>query len=206
MPRRPNEPEEAIGPALDGLTLPKPASPVVEEPIQEDIPESIDEIVEHPVALVCGHGLPVDALGELAETCGFIVEFALLEDEQAPDYAGASQIHRLENYDNFVENCAIDQNYFVCVFVEPSEECIHILHQCLASEAMYIGLFADGQTREEVFSRLKSLGAPDAELAAIRCPIGLNIGASTPEQLAVAITAELLATRNGTMKKLLAAR
>ena len=56
--------------------------------------------------------------------------------------------------------------------------------------------------REQVYAALRSQGVPDAELAAVCCPIGLTIKAETPQQIAVSIVAELLASRAGTLVRL----
>ncbi|MBD5607474.1 MAG: XdhC/CoxF family protein [Desulfovibrio sp.] len=202
MPKNKNDVDEAIGPVLDGLDTPKNPEPSHEpEPESKPEPEEI-EIVEHPVVLLCGHGLVVDELGKLAETCGFILEFALLQDEPAPPYATEEQIFRLDDYDNFASDCMVDRNYFVCIFCAEIDDCVAILRQCLESDASYLGLYADENEKSEIYAKLREAGAPDAELAAIGCPIGLNIGARTPEQLAVGVIAQILATSNGTTKRL----
>jgi xanthine dehydrogenase accessory factor len=45
--------------------------------------------------------------------------------------------------------------------------------------------------------RLRELGLSEAEIARIRAPIGVDIGARTPEEIAVAIIAQVVAARNG---------
>lgn len=200
MPKNRNDVDEAIGPVLDGLDAPKIPEPI-EEP--EPTPETEEiEVVEHPVALLCGHGLVVDEVGKLAESCGFILEFALLEDEPAPLYASDQQIFRLDDYEKFASDCLVDRNYFVCIFCAEIEDCVTVLRQCLESDASYLGLYADETEKSEIYAKLREGGAPDAELAAIGCPIGLNIGARTPEQLAVGVVAQMLAVGNGTTKRL----
>ncbi|MDE5832417.1 MAG: XdhC family protein [Desulfovibrio sp.] len=201
MPKNRSDIDEAIDPVLDG-SLPRtsaPAEPPETEPEEQPV---LPEIPEHPVVLICGHGLMVDELGKLAEACGFILEFALLDDERAPEYATEEQIIRLPGYERFASECRVDRDYFVCIFCDGLEDCVDILSQCLESEAAYLGLYAEGEFKNEIFARLREEGAPDAELAAIGCPIGLNIGARTPEQLAVGVVAQMLAARNGTTKRL----
>lgn len=206
MARRGNEPDEAIGPTLDGfdyqdlrLPRPEPETPM-EEP--EDSLE-VDEVIEHPVALICGSGVVPGAVARLAEECGFIVEHALAEGDPQPEFSSPAQIHRVASFDNFIVDHEIDRNFFVCVFLEDEEDTEAILIACLESQARYIGVWANDGGRERIFANLRAAGVPDAELAAVHCPIGLNLGASTPEQMAVAVVAEMLAARNGTMQRLL---
>lgn len=203
MAKRSREPDEAIGPAVDGLNIPiiPPAPEPEPEPESEPDAVSEDNVVEHPVALICGGGPIAETTATLAGECGFIVEYVIREEEGSGDEQDFRL--RLQDFDNFVQDLGIDRNFFVCIFLENIEDCESIMYQCLESQASYIGLFAEAEKRARIFENLRASGVPDAELATVHCPIGLNIGASTPEQLAVGITAELLACKNGTMKKLL---
>lgn len=217
MSKRKSEPDEALGPVLDGLeeyqarigelrTTPQETEPAGPEPENPDergaTPEKTVFLVENPVALVCGSGTGALATASLALACGFGVKLAIMADEPVPDLPGVDIVQVDADLDDFVEICGIDREYFVCVFFDDPEICEDILHQCLASEAFYLGLSADAAKREAVLAGLRAAGAPDAELAAISCPMGLAIGASEPEQTAVAIIAELLAARAGTLKRL----
>jgi xanthine dehydrogenase accessory factor len=53
------------------------------------------------------------------------------------------------------------------------------------------------RTHEDRLGRLRAAGVPDAALARLRSPIGLDLGARTPEETAVAICAEIIAVRSG---------
>lgn len=207
MPKRAREPEEAIGPSIDGnaqierLEMALRPLPEAEE-MEESEPEP--EIIEPQVALICGGGEIALASARLARGCGFSIELA---EKEAPETGNelanlADAIHVLENYDDLIAACDIDANHYICIFTENIQDCEHILFQCLASDAVYIGAWADKQASKEIFAGLKAEGAPDAELAAICCPMGLGIGAQTPEQDAVAIVAEMLAAHSGVLKRL----
>lgn len=207
MGRRGREPEEALGPALDGTDeverlaqYLESGAGVAEEEAAEPMPEP-----ENPqVALICGRGALALAVARLAAACDFVVELACKEDPVADDElaALAEVTHVLHNYDDFVKACDIDRNHYVCIFEADIEDCKHILSQCLVSEAAYLGVEPDKTGACDIIADLKAAGAPDAELAAICCPMGLNIGARGPEQRAVSIVAELLAAENGVLKRL----
>lgn len=207
MPRRRHEPEEAFGPSIDGREQIERLELALRHP-PEDEPEPEPEILPEPeipqVALICGSGEIALACGRLASRCGFAIELAVSSPPVAGDELAslADAVHVLENYDDIVQSCGIDSNHYVCVFVGEAPECEHILYQCLPSDAAYLGAWAEGESRREIFAMLKEDGAPDAELAAICCPMGLGIGAKTPEQDAVAVVAEMLAARSGVLKRL----
>ncbi|MBE3558549.1 MAG: XdhC family protein [Ktedonobacteraceae bacterium] len=61
----------------------------------------------------------------------------------------------------------------------------------------YIGAIGSRKTSEERAERLKQQGISDEQLKRIHGPIGLNIGATSPEEMALAIMAEIVATRHG---------
>ena len=67
----------------------------------------------------------------------------------------------------------------------------------LARNVGYIGAIGSRKTKEERDERLKKQGLTDEQLRRIHGPIGLNIGAESPEEMALAIMAEIVATRHG---------
>ncbi len=67
----------------------------------------------------------------------------------------------------------------------------------LARKVGYIGAIGSRKTKEERDERLKKQGLTDEQLRRIHGPIGLNIGAESPEEMALAIMAEIVATRHG---------
>lgn len=69
------------------------------------------------------------------------------------------------------------------------------LKLALASPACYVGAIGSRQTREQQRRRLQADGVSEADIARVHGPIGLDIGARTPEEVAVSILAELIAVR-----------
>lgn len=71
------------------------------------------------------------------------------------------------------------------------------LRVVLAREVGYVGAIGSRKTSEERSERLKRSGVTDEQLSRIHGPVGLNIGATSPEEMALAIMAEIVATRHG---------
>jgi xanthine dehydrogenase accessory factor len=67
----------------------------------------------------------------------------------------------------------------------------------LRSPAGYIGAMGSRRTHEDRLARLRELGLTEAELSRLRSPIGLDLGARTPEETSVSIAAELIQLRWG---------
>jgi xanthine dehydrogenase accessory factor len=71
------------------------------------------------------------------------------------------------------------------------------LRVALPSPAPYIGVLSSKRTHEQRIERLTENGLDPQQLVRIRTPIGLDIGAQTPEEIALCIMAEIVAVRNG---------
>lgn len=206
MSKRTGEPEEAFGPALDGFAYPVIAPPSLpveeEEKLSEEIPEAGERTLGEPVALLVGSGELTEEVARLASACGFSVHAAVNDESEAESLAWLDAVHVVPDYLDMVSICSIDRDSFVCVFVDSPAVCEDILAQCLATDARYLGVDGSRESCREILSALKSMGAPDAELAAIACPMGLNLDAQTVPQKAVAIVAELLGAWTGALKSL----
>ncbi|MGH9211956.1 MAG: XdhC family protein [Acidimicrobiales bacterium] len=85
----------------------------------------------------------------------------------------------------------------VCVLTHDTKFDVPALVAALATEAGYIGAMGSRRTHSERVRRLREAGVDDAGLARIRSPIGLDLGARTPEETAVSICAEIIADRTG---------
>jgi len=74
---------------------------------------------------------------------------------------------------------------------------VPVLEVALRAPAAYIGAMGSRRTHEDRLDRLRDAGLTDEELARLRSPVGLDLGARTPEETAVAIAAELIQLRWG---------
>lgn len=85
----------------------------------------------------------------------------------------------------------------VCILTHDAKFDVPAILGALATEVGYIGAMGSRRTKEDREKRLREAGVTPAELARIMAPIGLDIGARTPEQTAVAICAEIIALHAG---------
>ena len=70
----------------------------------------------------------------------------------------------------------------------------------LPSSAFYVGALGSRKTQEQRRRRLRAAGLSEAHLAHLHGPIGLEIGAKTPEEIALAVMAQIVAARNGRLQ------
>jgi xanthine dehydrogenase accessory factor len=67
----------------------------------------------------------------------------------------------------------------------------------ITTQAVYLGLIGSKRRTKIVLDRLRQAGATEAQIQRVHAPIGLDIGAVTPEEVALAILAEIVAERRG---------
>lgn len=80
-----------------------------------------------------------------------------------------------------------------CVVVNPShEQDQETLGVLVGREPRYLGLMASRKKRKDVFAALRKQGVSSTGLDRVHCPVGLDIGSETPEEIAVAIAAEMV--------------
>lgn len=85
----------------------------------------------------------------------------------------------------------------ICVLTHDHKFDVPALTAALATKAGYIGAMGSRRTTDQRNERLEEAGVDAAGLARIQAPIGLDIGARTPEETAVSICAEIIASRTG---------
>jgi xanthine dehydrogenase accessory factor len=93
---------------------------------------------------------------------------------------------------------AVDGRTVICVLTHDPKFDVPLLEVALRlPEIGYIGAMGSRRTHTDRLDRLRAAGLTDAELARLASPIGLDLGARTPEETAVSIAAEIIARRWG---------
>jgi xanthine dehydrogenase accessory factor len=97
--------------------------------------------------------------------------------------------------DEFLRRLPVDERTAICVLTHDHKFDVPLLKVALETPAGYIGAMGARRTTESRNERLRAEGVTDEQLARIHAPIGLRIGSRTPEEVAVAVAAEIVATR-----------
>jgi xanthine dehydrogenase accessory factor len=108
-----------------------------------------------------------------------------LADEIATAYA-----------DEYLTNVELGSSSYVVVLSHDPKLDDPALLSALKSDARYIGAIGSRMTNEKRRMRLKAAGLTDEQLDRLHAPIGLNIGARNPEEIALSIIAEMIAAKN----------
>ncbi|HEY3504701.1 MAG TPA: XdhC/CoxI family protein [Actinocatenispora sp.] len=89
----------------------------------------------------------------------------------------------------------LDARTVVCVLTHDPKFDVPVLEVALRLPLAYVGAMGSRRTHDDRLARLTEAGLSDAELARLASPIGLDIGARTPEETAVSVAAEIVARR-----------
>ena len=99
--------------------------------------------------------------------------------------------------DEFLKTAEVDGRSVIAVLTHDPKFDVPVLKEALKTQAGYIGAMGSRRTHDNRTARLKEEGATDEQRARSISPIGLDIGARTPEETAIAIAAEIVALRTG---------
>ncbi|MET7678337.1 XdhC family protein [Streptomyces seoulensis] len=97
----------------------------------------------------------------------------------------------------YLERTPTDARTVLCVLTHDPKFDVPLLRLALGLPVAYIGAMGSRRTHLDRLERLREAGVTDRQLARLRSPIGLDLGARTPEETALSIAAEIVATRRG---------
>jgi xanthine dehydrogenase accessory factor len=148
--------------------------------------------------VIFGAGHVGRALCSLAHGCGFRVTVV----DERPECAvpsllpGADEILCAPLADAF-GRLSLDRESFVVIATPGHLHDFEAVRGCLSTEAGFIGLLGSRRKRDTLLQCLEEEGMDASRRARIVTPVGLEIGARTPEEIAVSIVGQLIAVRSG---------
>ncbi|KND42632.1 XdhC family protein [Streptomyces stelliscabiei] len=97
----------------------------------------------------------------------------------------------------YLRGTATDDRTVICVLTHDPKFDGPLLQEALRRPAAYVGAMGSRRTHDDRARRLREAGLGAAELSRLRSPVGLDLGARTPEEVAVSVAAEIVALRWG---------
>lgn len=97
----------------------------------------------------------------------------------------------------FLDGAEVDERTVICVLTHDPKFDVPLLTKALRTPAGYVGAMGSRRAHENRLAMLRDEGLTEAELGRLRSPIGLDLGARTPEETAVSVAAEIIALRWG---------
>jgi xanthine dehydrogenase accessory factor len=152
-------------------------------------------------AFLFGAGHVAQPTARLAAMVGFQVW--VLDDRK--DYAHpkrfpeAHRVRVLDSFERAFTDLAVTSDSYVVIFTHGHLHDKIVLAQALATDAGYIGMIASRRKRNTIYDALRAEGVPQHQIDRVHSPIGLAIGAETPEEIGVSIVAEMILQRSQRM-------
>ena len=158
----------------------------------------IEPVLPKPELLIAGHGRIAETLAKLGHLLGFRVTV----NDPGADSSAFPQAERVIAEDFDVSQTPVGPNTFAVIATQHKND--HVwLHKALAGEAAYVALIASHHRTRLVLDYLAAEGIPEERLAQISAPAGLDLGSTTPEEIALSIMSQIVALRRGgTLKPL----
>jgi xanthine dehydrogenase accessory factor len=97
----------------------------------------------------------------------------------------------------YLERTDVDGRTVLCVLTHDAKFDVPLLRLALRLPVAYVGAMGSRRTHLDRNQRLREVGVTELELARLRSPIGLDLGARTPEETALSIASEIVAGRRG---------
>jgi xanthine dehydrogenase accessory factor len=152
-----------------------------------------------PTLYIFGGGHVARPTAHLAAMTGFNV--VVLDDR--PEFSAAERFpeamgtRTIASFDAAFEGLPVSGNTYVIIVTRGHLHDRTVLAQALNTPAVYIGMIGSRRKRDTIYKRLLEDGYTSADIDRVHSPIGLTIGADTPEEIAVSIVAEMIAVRAG---------
>ncbi|CAM5342917.1 XdhC/CoxI family protein OS=Streptomyces rochei OX=1928 GN=G3I25_10305 PE=4 SV=1 [Streptomyces rochei] len=99
--------------------------------------------------------------------------------------------------DRYLRSTPTDERTVLCVLTHDAKFDVPLLTEALRMPVAFVGAMGSRRTHEDRERRLREAGVTERALARLRSPIGLDLGARTPEETALSIAAEIVAVRHG---------
>jgi xanthine dehydrogenase accessory factor len=158
----------------------------------------IEPFVPDPVLLIAGAGHIAAPLAALAHLMNFSVS---VTDDRASfanreRFSTAKQV-LVGDIESTLKNYPITPRTHIVLVTRAHAHDVQGLRAIIDSPAAYIGMIGSKRRVWAVFKLLHEEGVPVEKLSRVRAPIGLDLGGSTPEEIALSIMAEIIKLRHG---------
>lgn len=166
--------------------------------LADGIDAFVDVIARSPEVIMIGAVHTAIALGHIAKALGFRV--AIVDPRER--FATRERFPHADEIihawpDEALAQKQVDSRTYIAILTHDPKFDEPALVAALGRPARYVGAIGSRKTSADRIQRLRAQGMSDEQLARIHAPIGIDIGARTPEEIALSIAAEMIAVRRG---------
>ena len=155
----------------------------------------VEPILPQPVLYIFGGGHVSMALAQSAHTAGFAV--SVIDDRES--FANSSRFPMAReiytSYEDAFAKLQPNASSYLVIVTRGHKDDMRVLAWAVNTDAKYVGMIGSKRKVLSVYEALEKEGYPPEKFANVHAPVGLEIGALTPEEIAISITAELIAIR-----------
>jgi xanthine dehydrogenase accessory factor len=167
----------------------------------EGVVEALIEFIRPPLPLfIFGAGAEAIPLARIAKDLGWTVTVV----DHRPAFVGKARFASADQFilarpEEVAEKIALRADAVAVILTHDISHDLELLRALLPSEASYVGLLGPSKRAEQLLETLREAGftPTPGQLARFHSPIGLNIGAESPEEIALSILSEIQAYLNG---------
>lgn len=158
----------------------------------------IEPVLSAPTVYIFGGGHISRTLSKMAKLAGFRV--AVIDDR--PEFANAenfpeADIVMAEDIAEAFSKLKIDRTGYIVIVTRGHKSDEAVLEQALKTPAKYIGMIGSKTKVKAIFDHMREKGFTEDSISNVHAPIGLQIGAETPEEISISILAEIIKVRRG---------
>lgn len=156
----------------------------------------VEPVLPIPTAFIFGGGHISKSLSKVAAISGF--RTVVVDDREqyanTERFPEASEVYA-EDYEKVFERLQINSSSHIIIVTRGHKDDMRVLELAAQTEARYIGMIGSKRKTIEVVKQLLSAGTRIEKLQNVHAPMGLDIGAVSPEEIAVAVVAEMIHAR-----------
>jgi xanthine dehydrogenase accessory factor len=151
-----------------------------------------------PRLIIFGAGHIGTALAQI----GKMLDFTVVAVDNRPEFANRDRLPWADtviadDYLTALQQFTSFENAYVVIVTHKHAHDFEILEQCVLKPFHYLGMIASKTKVVKAFQQLREHGVSEEIIKRIHSPIGIDIGANTPAEIALSIAAELVAVRSG---------
>jgi xanthine dehydrogenase accessory factor len=162
----------------------------------------IEPVTQPQKLVIFGSGHITGALAPLMQSLGFVVtvvdhDSKALEEADTADSGGLVS----EQMESYAKGLASDPNTYIVILTRGYSGDMGVLEQTIAKDFRYVGMVGSAKKIETMKGELRAKGVGKELFSKLSAPIGLDIGAETPEEIALSIAAEIISVKQGKGRK-----
>lgn len=160
--------------------------------------EFLDEFKLKSTAYIFGGGHVAYALEPVLRHIDF--ETVVIDDRSefsnSSRFPYAEQTITVDSFKNAFHGLELDENSYIIIVTRGHRGDLEVLRDALKTQHAYLGMIGSRRKNEALFDTLRREGVDEKLISEVFAPIGLDIGAETPEEIAISIAAEIIKVRS----------